>query len=53
MRLEDSNPTLEKEEYVQSIMEDLKLVYFEFDGKLTYTSDYFDFLEKMCEDMIK
>lgn len=41
LRFDDTNPTKEKEEFVDSIMEDLKDLGVNFD-KLSYTSDYFD-----------
>lgn len=42
-RFDDTNPTKEKDEYVQSILEDVKTLGITWE-KLTYTSDYFDYL---------
>src|SRR5581483_11099131 len=40
LRFDDTNPTKEETEYVESIMEDVKWVGFNWDG-LYYASDYF------------
>src|ERR1700730_3558589 len=40
LRFDDTNPTKEETEYVESIMEDVRWVGFEWDG-LYYASDYF------------
>lgn len=41
LRFDDTNPVKEDEEYVQSIMEDVKWLGFEWDN-LFWASDYFD-----------
>src|SRR3954465_10005825 len=41
LRFDDTNPEKEEQEYVDSIMEDLRWVGFQWDG-LFYASDYFD-----------
>jgi len=41
LRFDDTNPSKEETEYVDSIMEDVKWLGFEWDG-LFYASDYFD-----------
>ena len=43
LRFDDTNPTKEKDEYVESIVEDVKTLGITWE-KLTYTSDYFDYL---------
>lgn len=42
-RFDDTNPTKEKDEYVESILADVKSLGITWE-KLTYTSDYFDYL---------
>ena len=42
LRFDDTNPEKENEEFVNSIMEDVKWLGFNWDGKVKYTSDYFD-----------
>lgn len=50
MRMDDTNPSNEEEEYVQSILEDVLWIqdglyrYQPWDGKVRKTSDYFDFI---------
>ncbi len=43
LRLDDTNPTKEDTEYVDSIKEDIKWLGFDWDN-LYYASDYFDFI---------
>ena len=52
LRLDDTNPDKEKEEYQDAIIEDLALMGVKPDV-LSYTSDYFDYLYDMCVRMIK
>ncbi|MBN2722861.1 MAG: glutamine--tRNA ligase/YqeY domain fusion protein [Deltaproteobacteria bacterium] len=42
VRFDDTNPITEDEEYVDSILEDIKWLGAEFDGRVFYASDYFD-----------
>lgn len=51
LRFDDTNPSKEKNEFVDSIMEDLKTLGIEHD-KLTYTSDNFKMIEGMMSKMI-
>ncbi|KFA72457.1 hypothetical protein S40288_08346 [Stachybotrys chartarum IBT 40288] len=51
LRLDDTNPAKEKEEYQDAIVEDLRLMGIMPDT-LTYTSDYFDYLYDMCKKLI-
>jgi len=48
LRFDDTNPSKEKEEFVQSITEDLKTMKISWD-QLSHTSDYFDTLQAMME----
>jgi len=52
LRLDDTNPSKEKEEYQDAIIEDLALMGIKPDV-LSYTSDYFDYLYDMCIRLIK
>ncbi|KAK4173172.1 tRNA synthetases class I, catalytic domain-containing protein [Triangularia setosa] len=52
LRLDDTNPSKEKEEYQDAIIEDLAMMGIKCDT-LTYTSDYFDYLYDMAIKMIK
>ncbi len=52
LRYDDTNPTKEDTEYVDSIKEDIKWLGFQWDKEL-YASDYFDQLYEWAEDLIK
>ena len=52
LRLDDTNPTKEDVEYVDSIMEDIKWLGFEWDN-VYFASDYFDELHKAAIELIK
>jgi len=41
LRFDDTNPVREEEEYVQSIMEDVRWLGFDWEDRLYYASDYF------------
>jgi len=41
LRFDDTNPASEKQEYIDSIQEDVKWLGFEWDGESRYASDYF------------
>ena len=51
-RFDDTNPTNEKEEYQQAIVEDLELMGIKPD-QTTFTSDYFEELYQYCVRLIK
>lgn len=42
MRFDDTNPTKEKTEFVESILEDVKWLGADFDDRLFFASDYFE-----------
>ena len=42
LRFDDTNPLKEEEEFVQSIIEDVKWLGFDWQERLFYASDYFD-----------
>jgi glutaminyl-tRNA synthetase len=52
LRFDDTNPEKEETEYVDSIMQDLKWLGFQWDG-LFYASDYFDQLYAWAVQLIK
>lgn len=52
LRYDDTNPTKEDTEYVDSIKEDIKWLGFQWD-KECYASDYFDQLYEWAEELIK
>lgn len=53
LRFDDTNPEKESEEFVNSIMEDVQWLGFKWDGKVKYTSDYFDQLYDWAIHLIK
>jgi glutaminyl-tRNA synthetase len=53
LRFDDTNPVKEDTEYVDSIMEDIKWLGFNWDGEVKYTSDYFDKLYDFAVQLIK
>ncbi len=52
LRLDDTNPTTEETEYVESIQEDIRWLGFTWDG-LYYASDYFGQLYQFAEELIR
>jgi glutaminyl-tRNA synthetase len=52
LRFDDTNPSKEETEYVDSILEDVKWLGFHWDG-LFYASDYFDQLYAWAVQLIK
>ena len=53
LRFDDTNPSKEEEEYVNSIMEDVKWLGFDWEDRLFYASDYFDQLYEWAVKLIK
>lgn len=53
LRFDDTNPIKEEQEYVDSIIEDVRWLGFEWDGEVRYASDYFDQLYQWAVQMIK
>ena len=50
LRLDDTNPTKEDVEYVDSIKEDVKWLGFDWKDRFYYASDYFDIMfENACK----
>ncbi|MBM3301780.1 MAG: glutamine--tRNA ligase, partial [Deltaproteobacteria bacterium] len=53
LRFDDTNPTKEELEYVQSIKEDVRWLGFDWDDREYYASDYFDRLYEWAVQLIK
>jgi glutaminyl-tRNA synthetase len=53
LRFDDTNPTKEEQEYVDSIKEDIKWLGFDWDGREYFASDYFDQLYEFAIKLIK
>ncbi|MDW7673637.1 MAG: glutamine--tRNA ligase/YqeY domain fusion protein [Bacillota bacterium] len=53
LRLDDTNPTKEEVEYVDSIMNDVKWLGFDWEDRLFYASDYFEQMYQFAVDLIK
>ena len=52
LRFDDTNPSTEETEYVESIMDDVRWLGFEWNGPVRYASDYFDQLYEWALDLI-
>ncbi|MCK6603497.1 MAG: glutamine--tRNA ligase/YqeY domain fusion protein [Ignavibacteriaceae bacterium] len=52
LRFDDTNPTKEEVEYVESIQEDVKWLGFDWEDRLFFASDYFDVLYDYAEKLI-
>jgi len=52
LRFDDTNPTKEESEYVQSIIEDVRWLGFDWEDRLFYASDYFDQLYEWAIQLI-
>ena len=53
LRFDDTNPTKEEEEYVESIKEDVRWLGFHWEDRLYYASDYFDQLYAFALKLIR
>ncbi|MCO6472277.1 MAG: glutamine--tRNA ligase/YqeY domain fusion protein [Melioribacteraceae bacterium] len=53
LRFDDTNPTKEEQEYVDSIKEDIKWLGFDWEGREYYASDYFDKLYEYAIKLVK
>jgi glutaminyl-tRNA synthetase len=53
LRFDDTNPTKEEVEYVESIMADVRWLGFDWAGRLYYASDYFEQLYEWAEKLIR
>ena len=53
LRFDDTNPSKEEVEYVESIQEDVKWLGFDWDDRMFYASDYFEQLYECAVQLIK
>jgi len=53
LRFDDTNPTKEEVEYVESIMEDVRWLGFDWEDRLYYASDYFEQLYNYAVQLVK
>jgi glutaminyl-tRNA synthetase len=52
LRFDDTNPEKEEQEYVDSIIDSVRWLGFDFGPAALYASDYFDFMYKSAEHLI-
>jgi glutaminyl-tRNA synthetase len=53
LRFDDTNPCKEETEYVDSIMEDVRWLGFDWEDRLFYASDYFDQLYEWAVQLVR
>lgn len=53
LRFDDTNPTKEKQEFVESIKEDVKWLGADWENRLFFASDYFDQMYEAAMKLIK
>ena len=53
LRFDDTNPTKEEQEYVDSIIADVRWLGFDWEDRLYYASDYFDQLYEWATHLVK
>ena len=53
LRFDDTDPTKEETEYVESIIEDIRWLGFDWEDRLFYASDYFEQLYEYAVQLIK
>ncbi len=53
LRMDDTNPEKESDEYVQSIKESVRWLGFDWDGEVRYASDYFQALYDYAVELIR
>ncbi|MCD6344224.1 MAG: glutamine--tRNA ligase/YqeY domain fusion protein [Anaerolineae bacterium] len=53
LRFDDTNPTKEEEEYIQSIIKDVYWLGFDWEDRLFFASDYFEQMYEYAEQLIQ
>lgn len=53
LRFDDTNPEKEEQEYVDSIIEDVKWLGGDFEDRILYGSDYFEQMYQWAVDLVK
>jgi glutaminyl-tRNA synthetase len=53
LRFDDTNPTKEEVEYVESIKEDVRWLGYDWDNRMYYASDYFEQMHEYAVQLIK
>jgi glutaminyl-tRNA synthetase len=53
LRFDDTNPSKEEKEYVESIMHDISWLGFDWEDRLFFASDYFDQMYEYAIELIK
>ena len=53
LRFDDTNPTKEEQEYIDSIQADVKWLGYDWGSDLFYASDYFERLYGWAEELIR
>ncbi|MCB1158045.1 MAG: glutamine--tRNA ligase/YqeY domain fusion protein [Leptospiraceae bacterium] len=53
LRMDDTNPSKEEDEFVNSIIEDVKWLGYDWDDRLYFASDYFEKLYEIAVRLIK
>ncbi len=53
LRFDDTNPSKEEQEYVDSIIDDVRWLGFDWEDRLFYASDYFDQLYEWAVQLIQ
>jgi len=52
LRFDDTNPSKEDQEYLDSIMEDVRWLGFDWEDRMYYASDYFEKTYDLAEELI-
>lgn len=53
LRMDDTNPTKEDEEFVDAIQEDIHWLGYDWDDRFYFASDYFEQMYEYAEELIK